>query len=184
MVEPGAETRVVTPYEGTGARAWDGQAEIPAPLRLHTTTVSSRWVDYNRHMTESAYLLVFGDAADAFFRYVGIDEAYRAAGGSLYTVQTNLHHRREAAEHEPLVVNLLVLDHDAKRVHIFQEMRHGDSGDVVATAEQLLVHVDAVAGRSAPLPQWLADRLTVIRYAHADVPVPDVVGVPITMPQR
>jgi len=173
---------VVTPYEGTGARPWDPTAPIPAPLRLHETSVKPRWVDYNRHMTESAYLLVFGDAADAFFRYLGIDERYRAEGGSLYTVQTHLHHRREATEGEPLVVSLLLLAHDAKRVHVFQEMRHGDSDTLLASAEQLLVHVDTAAGRSAPLPEWLRERLAAIRRAHAAVPVPDVVGRPIVMP--
>ena len=36
-------------------------------------------------MSESCYLLAFGDSADAFFRLLGIDEDYRAAGHSLYT---------------------------------------------------------------------------------------------------
>lgn len=178
MVEHG----VVTPYEGTAARSWDDATEIDAPLRLHEATVGAQWVDYNRHLTESAYLLVFGDGADAFFRYLGIDERYRADGGSLYTVQTHLHHRREAAEGEPLAVSLLLLGHDAKRVHVFQEMRHGTTGALLASAEQLLVHVDTAAGRSAPLPEWLRSRLAAIRRAHAVVPVPDAVGVPIVPP--
>lgn len=178
MVEHG----VVTPYEGTAARPWDDGAEIAVPLRLHEATVGPSWVDYNRHMTESAYLLVFGDSSDAFFRYLGIDERYRADGGSLYTVQTHLHHRREIAEGEPLTVSLLLLGHDAKRVHVFHEMRQGTTGALLATAEQLLVHVDTTEGRSAPLPEWLRSRLAAIRRAHAAVPVPDVVGVPIVPP--
>ena len=156
--------------------------EIPVPLRLHETTVSPDWVDYNKHMTESAYLLVVGDAADAFFRYVGIDERYRAAGASLYTVQTHLHHRREAAEGEPIAATLLLLGYDAKRVHVFHELRHSATGALLATAEQLLVHVDTEAGRSAPMPEGLLDRLAVVRRAHAAAPVPEVVGVPIAAP--
>ena len=89
--------RVVTPYEGTGHRTWVDDEPIPAPLRLHETTVSPSWVDYNGHMSESCYLLAFGDSADAFFRFLGVDEDYRAAGRSLYTVETHLHHRREVA---------------------------------------------------------------------------------------
>ena len=53
-------------------------------------------------MSESCYLLAFGDSADAFFRFLGIDEEYRAAGHSLYTVETHLHHRREADEGDRL----------------------------------------------------------------------------------
>ena len=83
-------------------------------------------------MSESCYLLAFGDSADAFFRFIGIDEAYRAAGHSLYTSETHLHHRQEAAEGEPLELTLQVLDHDRRRLHIFHEMRHGETGDLLA----------------------------------------------------
>ncbi|GAA4867278.1 thioesterase family protein [Saccharopolyspora cebuensis] len=171
--------RVVTPYEGSGHRPWDDAAEIPAPLRLHRTTVSPRWVDYNGHMSESCYLLVFGDNSDAFFRYLGIDEQYREGGRSLYTVETRLHHRREAAEGEPLALSLRVLDRDAKRVHVFHEMRHGDTDVLLAAAEQLLVHVDTSAGRSCELPAHLQHRLDALHRAHAVLPVPDLVGRPL-----
>lgn len=171
--------RVVTPYEGSGHVPWDDAAEIDVPLRLHRTPVLAEWVDYNGHMSESCYLLVFGDNADAFFRFIGIDEDYRAAGHSLYTVETHLHHCREVSVGEPLALTMQLLDHDHKRVHIFHEMRHGDTGDLLATAEQMLVHVDMEAGRSADLPAHLAERLDAIQHAHARLPRPDVVGKPM-----
>ncbi|MER7015808.1 thioesterase family protein [Saccharopolyspora sp. NPDC000359] len=171
--------RVVTPYEGSGHQPWDDAAEIPAPLRLHRTPVSPRWVDYNGHMSESCYLLVFGDGSDAFFRYLGIDEQYRDGGHSLYTAETHLHHRREAAEGDELELTLRVLDHDAKRVHLFHEMHHGGSGELLATAEQLLVHVDTEQGRSTEMPAEFQRRLTAIQRAHAALPVPGVVGRPM-----
>lgn len=171
--------RVVTPYEGSGSAHWDPAAPIDAPLQVHRTDVSPQWVDYNGHMSESCYLLVFGDGADAFFRFIGIDEDYRASGRSLYTVETHLHHRREVGAGEPLVVSLHLLDHDHKRVHIFLEMRHGSSGDLLATAEQMLVHVDMEAGRSSDLPGELVERLEAIQRAHATLPRPEVVGKPM-----
>ena len=70
-----------TPLEGSGHRPWDPQAVIAAPLQLHQTPVLPEWVDYNGHMSESCYLLVFGDSTDAFFRLIGIDETYRDVGG-------------------------------------------------------------------------------------------------------
>jgi len=166
----------------TSASVWEPlvpDAPIPAPLRLHHATVEPAWVDYNRHMSESCYLLTFGDNADAFFRYIGIDETYRAKGHSLYTVETHLHHRREVSEGESLDMTLRVLDHDGKRVHVFHEMFVGDSDLLVATAEQMLVHVDTRAGRSAPIPADIAARLTAIRRAHSVLAVPDVVGRPM-----
>ena len=170
---------VTTPLEGIAARPWDADAVIEAPLRLHRCPVSPDWVDYNGHMSESCYLLVFGDNADAFFRLVGVDEAYREAGRSLYTAETHLHHRREATEGEPLAVSLQLLEHDDRRVHLFHEMVHGDSGAVVATAEQLLVHVDTGAGCSTPMPEVLRDRVAAVARAHAHLPRPAVVGRPM-----
>jgi acyl-CoA thioester hydrolase len=175
--------RITTPYEGRAA-AWDGEAEIEAPLRLHRTTAPAEWMDYNEHMSESCYLLAFGDSADAFFRYIGIDETYRAAGHSLYTSETHLHHRQEAAEGEPLVMTLQVLDHDRRRLHIFHEMRHGDTHELLASAEQLLVHVDMAAGRSSDMPDDLHDRIAAIHAAHASLPRPDVVGRPMGIKHR
>ncbi len=60
--------------------------EIDKPLRLYTCAVDPSWIDYNGHMTEASYLTTFGDASDALFRYVGINEDYRASGRSFYTV--------------------------------------------------------------------------------------------------
>ena len=174
-------SRVATPYEGSGRRSWDPAAPIAAPLRLHEATVVPDWVDYNGHMSESCFLLVFGDSADAFFRFIGIDEDYRAAGHSLFTVQTHLHHRHEADEGDPLVLTLQVLDHDDKRVHLFHEMRHGDDGTLLAAAEQMLVHVDTQVGRSSPMPADLLDHVRAVREAHAALPVSDLVGRPLAI---
>ena len=152
---------------------------VPAPLRLCRLTVPPDWVDYNEHMSEWCYLLAFGENADAFFRFVGIDEAYRAAGHSLYTVETHLHHRREASVGDELSMTLRVLDCDAKRVHIWHEMYLDDSDVLLAAAEQMLVHVDSRAARSAPMPADLAERMTELQSAHRALPLPDGVGRPM-----
>ena len=171
--------RVTTPYEGRAARRIRPGEPVEAPLRLHAATVKPEWVDYNDHMTESAYLLVFGDAADALFRLIGIDEAYRDAGHSLYTVETHLHHRDELGLGDPLTVTIQLLDVDAKRVHLWQEMHHGTDGRLVAAAEQLLVHVDMAAGRSVPILPDVAESLATILRAHRALPAPDLAGRPI-----
>jgi acyl-CoA thioester hydrolase len=174
-----SDERVVTPYEGSAPTPWVDDAPIPVPLRLHRATVQPAWMDYNGHMSESCYLLAFGDNADAFFRYIGIDEQYRGEGHSLYTVETHLHHRREASEGDDLSMTLRVLDHDDKRVHVFHEMFLGDSDVLLATAEQMLVHVDSRAGRSVPMSRDLRARLAAIQEAHAQLAVPESVGRPM-----
>lgn len=176
MTQPARPHRVVTPYEGMAHHSWDPAAPVPAPLSLHRAQVLADWVDYNGHMSESCYLLVFGDNADAFFRFFGIDERYRATGHSLYTIETHLHYLREVAEAEPLRLTLQLVDLDPKRLHVFHTMYHTTSGTVLATAEQLLVHVQTGAGRVTALPSHLYERLQAIRAAHATLPVPDSLG--------
>ena len=169
-----------TPLEGTPAPPWDPSAPIAAPLCVYRPTVLPEWVDYNGHMSESCYLLVFGDNSDTFFRSVGIDEAYRDQGGqSLYTVETHIHNIREVAEGEPLRLTLQLLDHDDKRVHIFHAMYHATTGDLLATAEQMLVHVDMAQGRATAMPADLQIRLHAIAQAHASLPTPPQVGKPM-----
>jgi acyl-CoA thioester hydrolase len=154
---------------------------IPAPLRLHETTVAAEWVDYNAHLSEWAYLLVFGDNADAFFRYVGVDEEYRAAGRSLYTAETHLRHLHEARLGERLWLTVQVLGADTKRLHIAHEMTNA-AHLTIATAEQLLLHVDTVAGKVTPFPGPITGRLRRIHAAHSHLPVPGYAGSAIRAP--
>ena len=179
MTEPETALRLTTPLEGTGHRDWDPDAPIEAPLCLLRTTVAPQWVDYNQHMSESCYLLVFGDNSDAFFRYVGIGEDCRAAGQSLYTLQSHLHYLREVALGEPIRLTLQLLDADAKRIHFMHAMFHGSSGELLATGEQLLVYVDMAAGRAIAMPAELQQRVQAICAAHAALPRPAQAGQPI-----
>jgi acyl-CoA thioester hydrolase len=157
--------------------------QIPAPFRLHEVTVSPEWTDYNHHLTESAYLLIMGESSDAFFRFFGVDDAYRRDGHSLYTVETHLRNLREAREGERVGLTIQVLGTDAKRLHILHEMYRA-AGGLIATAEQMLLHVDTRTGRAVPFPEQIAARLHEIRAAHAAaLAVPDYVGRSIRIPE-
>lgn len=170
------EARIRTPFEGTGSLEWREDRELPIPLVLYRTQVPESWVDYNDHMSESSYLLAFGNSADAFFRFIGIDEAYRDAGHSLFTVETHIHNIAQARRDDPLELSLAVLDRDAKRVHILHVMRNSATEETVAAGEQLLVHVDTEIGRSSAMPDWLDERLSRLCEAHAQLDRPAFVG--------
>ena len=175
--------RVTTPHEGSHADPWRPGTRIPAPLRLHEATVRAEWVDYNGHMSESSYLLVFGDNSDAFFRFFGVDEDYRASGRSLYTAETHLHHLREVSLGERLTLALQVIGVDSKRLHIAHEM-YNAAGVTLATAEQMLLHVDTRAGQVTRFPAEIAARLQQIQAAHAALGVPGYIGHVMRIPGR
>ena len=165
-----------TPLEGGPVAHWSDTQPVAAPLELIQPTVPSQWVDYNGHMSESCYLMAFGDQSDAFFRLIGIGEEYRAGGHSLYTVQTMISNLAEAHLGEALKLTLHVLDADEKRLHIFHSMFSAVSGALLATGEQMLVHVDTAAGRSVPMPAELLHRVMAIRAAHSGLAKPAQAG--------
>ncbi len=165
-----------TPLEGVAAKPLTPGEQIAAPLHLISPTVLREWVDYNGHMSESCYLLVFGDQSDAFFRLIGIDEAYRAGGHSLFTVQTMIFNLAEAHLGDRLNLSLQLIDADEKRLHIFHMMHNSETGVLLATGEQMLVHVDMAAGRSTPMPQELHERVQAVLAAHVDLPRPAQAG--------
>lgn len=176
-----AAGEVLKSYENSlYARAHDhldeANLDLSKPLPLHRATVRPDWVDYNGHMTESRYLQVFGDATDAFLRFIGMDQDYLARCRSVYTVESHIRHLDEVAAEKPLAIETQVLGLDHKRVRILHVMRHGETGDVLATGEHMLMHVDTVAGKSCPLEAPLTDNLYPIWEAHRTLGKPEFAG--------
>jgi carnitine 3-dehydrogenase len=142
------------------------------PLRLIETQVRPEWVDYNGHMTDSRYLQVFGDATDALLRAVGVDDAYRQSGRAFYTVETHVVHKAEALALEPLYVTTRILALDDKRIHLAHSLYRRRDERLIATGEQLYLHVNRTAGKAAPMDVAVHARLDSIRAADAGVPEP------------
>ncbi|HYL02508.1 MAG TPA: 3-hydroxyacyl-CoA dehydrogenase NAD-binding domain-containing protein [Steroidobacteraceae bacterium] len=139
----------------------------PRPLRVFETAVRPEWVDYNGHMTDSRYLQVFGDASDALFRYAGVDDAYRRSGRALYTAESHVSHRAEARALEPLYVASRVLEADGKRVRLCHALHRRRDDVLVATAEQLYLHVTTAAGKASPMDPEVQARLAALAAAQA-----------------
>jgi carnitine 3-dehydrogenase len=156
--------------------------DLSRPLRLHTARVLPEWVDYNGHAHESRYLQVFGDASDALLRYIGIDAAYLAAGASYYTVETHLSHLREASAGHHLYVTTQVLGFDDKRLHLFHELHRSGDDVLLATAEQMFLHVDAGEGRARPAPPEIIARIAKLAAGHMALPPPERAGRAIGIP--
>ncbi len=155
---------------------WHKDDDITGPLALHTSVVEPGWIDYNAHMTEAAYLEAFGWASDALFRYIGIDETYRAKGNSFYTVETHINYIKEVSAGEPLRFTTQLLGLDDKRLHFFHAMYHGLSGDLLCTTEQMLLHVDMEAQRACAILPHVSAALNAIMSAHRSLQVPAQVG--------
>ena len=147
----------------------------PADTDGLSVRVDSAWIDYNGHMTEWAYLKVFGDTTDVLLAKIGAGADYVAAGHSFYTVESHLRHLGQARLGEAIRATTQVLGADAKRLHIFHTMTGAD-GAVIATAEHMLLHVDAKADRAAPMLPDVASAVAALVEAHAKQERPAAAG--------
>ncbi|MEK1870443.1 MAG: thioesterase family protein, partial [Ensifer adhaerens] len=146
------------------------------PLRILDTKVSAAWVDYNGHMTEHRYLQVFGDTSDGVLRLIGVDLDYVRDGHSYYTVETHIRNLGEAKLGEALYSTCQILSSDEKRLHIFSTIYNAATNEAVATAEQMMLHVDSKAGKAVAAPEAVLSKLRAITEAHAQLPTPDGAG--------
>ncbi|WP_166971523.1 3-hydroxyacyl-CoA dehydrogenase NAD-binding domain-containing protein [Brevibacterium atlanticum] len=160
-VEPaGAADPAGTPPAATApvASAW---------LDDYTTEVVPEWIDYNGHMSETFYVLVFGFATDQVMDQLGLDAAYRTAThASLYTVESHIRYLDEVALGSRLTVTAHLVTAGEKKLHLAYEMSVDDR--LVATEEIMALHVDQDADRVVPFPTAIAERIAAIVLSRPD----------------
>ena len=150
--------------------------DLTKPLVIYKSVVHPDWIDYNEHMSESFYLYAFGDASDALFQYVGIDDNYRSSGKSFYTVETHINYYLEVSKGEPLSFTTQILGLDKKRLHLFHQMFHAMTGELLATTEQMLIHVDIKKSKACEIESEPLKVLDKIWSCHQKITSPKQKG--------
>lgn len=146
------------------------------PLRLVSTAVRPDWVDYNGHMSDFRYGQVFGDAMDVLYREVGVDDAYRRTGRMFYTVESHVRHLTEVKVNEPIYVNTQILKLDDKGLHVFHELRRLADDGLIATGEQMHLHVDTAAAKASSMDKAVHAKLAGFAHAQAGLAQPTGAG--------
>jgi acyl-CoA thioester hydrolase len=150
---------------------------IPAPFASGGAVVRPEWIDYNGHMNVGYYHVAFDVAADEFFEFLGLTAEFRGEHRcTTFALESHLNFLREVKEGDPLRFEARLLEHDAKRIHFYQEMFHATQGYLAASSESLSAYVSQDTRRTAPMPEALRARLAVILAAHAALPRPWQVG--------
>ncbi len=132
------------------------------PLVTQNRTVPIDWTDYNGHMNESRYGQVFSDAADVVMAMIGADKAYIDAGNSFFTVEINIRFLRECQAGQAFSVHSTVRQANGKKLRLFHEMRAAD-GTVLASGDQLLLHVSLKTRRTKEMPLEMVAKATELR---------------------
>ena len=157
---------------------------MPA-LTTYTTPILEEWVDYNGHLRDAFYLLIFSYATDALMDRLGLDSQNREASGhSLFTLEVHLNYLHEVKLGAQVEVRTQLIGHDKKRLHVYHSLHRVGEARELAGNEQMLLHVDLAGPRSAPFSEAVAQRLAMLSAEQADLPRPALLGRVIGLPQR
>ena len=139
---------------------------MPEPL-VWAEDVRPEWIDYNGHLSEGYYVLVFGHATDAAMGSLGMTPRYLIdTGTSLFTLEAHVRYLDQVPPGSRLEVRSSVLGVTGKLLWLWHEMWCADR--LRATEAVLAVHVDTTVGRSSPFPDEPRRRAEELR-----VPPPD-----------
>lgn len=135
---------------------------------VYEDRVRREWIDYNGHMSEPFYVMVFGYSTDCFLDAVGLDDKYRTENRvSAFTVEAHIRYLDQGLHGDPLYVSTLMTDFDSKKVRLFHTMYRGAEGAVMATEEILLLHVDTNLDKVCTFDDLIAGNLQNLAAEHA-----------------
>ena len=157
---------------------------MPA-LTTYTTRVLPDWVDYNGHLRDAFYLLIFSYATDALMDTLGLDSDNREASGhSLFTLELHLNYLHEVKLGAEVEVHTQLIAHDAKRLHLYHSLHRVGDDMELAGNEQMLLHVDLAGPQATPFTEATLQRLDAINAAQAELPRPALLGRVIGLPVK
>lgn len=146
----------------------------------YKTPVLAEWVDYNGHLRDAFYLLIFSYATDAFMGRIGVDP--QRDNHSLFTLECHLNYLHEVKLGAEVRVRTRVLAHDRKRVQLYHTLHLLGADEVLAASEQMLLHVDLQGPKSAVFGQASLAALAEAFEAQRQQPAAEYAGRRIALP--
>ncbi len=155
---------------------------MPA-LITYRTPVQADWVDYNGHLRDAYYLLIFSYATDALMERIGLDADSRGQSGtSLFTLEAHINYLHEVKLGTEVWVQTQIIGFDRKRLHLYHSLHRAGFGEALAASEQMLLHVDLAGPKSAPFSALSVERLQGLQDQQQDLPPAACVGRVIGLP--
>ena len=156
-----------------------------APFVSSVMRIEPAWIDYNGHLNVAYYNVLFDRAVDEVYELVGLGPTYlERTKHSTLVVEAHVRYLRELKLEDPVRVAVQLLDYDAKRIHVFEELRHATENWVSATSENMTLSVDMTAKKVAPFHDGVLHLLAGMKAAHAGLPRPDGAGRSVRMPDQ
>ncbi|MET0126246.1 MAG: thioesterase family protein [Pseudomonas caspiana] len=154
-----------------------------APEILWSGQVLAEWTDYNSHLRDAYYLLIFSFAGDALLHWLGLDATGRERSGhSMFTLECHLNYLHELKCGDEVEVRWQLLNADKKRLQLYFSMHRRGSKDAAAVAEQMWLNVDMSGPKSAPFNPAVQLQVSTLAAEHGMRNTPQFVGRCIALP--
>ncbi len=153
---------------------------------LFSGTVVEEWIDYNGHMNDAYYALVFSRTLDRLMARIGLQQDGRSADSpTIYTLTATIHYLAELRPGEAFTAQARILAHDAKRLHLWADI-FGEDGRLAASTEQIFLCVSQAGGapRAAPFPADALAAIERIETERSAEPMPARMGQGISLARR
>ena len=161
------------------------ESAFAAPFVSSVMRVEPGWIDYNGHLNMAYYNVLFDRAVDEVYELLGCGAAYvEQTRHSCFTAEVHVRYLRELHAGDAVRVTFQLLDCDAKRLHYFEQLFHAEQGFLSATSENMTIHIDMTARKTAPFPPDIRARIETLATAHAGLPRPEGIGRKIAMPAK
>ncbi|WP_426809928.1 thioesterase family protein [Pseudomonas sp. WOUb67] len=155
---------------------------MPA-LITYRTPVQEDWVDYNGHLRDAYYLLIFSYATDALMERIGLDADNRGqSGNSLFTLEAHINYLHEVKLGTEVWVQTQIVGFDQKRLHVYHSLHRKGCEEALAASEQMLLHVDLKGPKSAPFSTRTLQALEQITEQQRDLPAPLYINRTLRLP--
>ena len=146
-------------------------------LLIHQATIVEDWIDYNGHLRDAFYFLLFSHATDGLMDHIGLDAQGRAIyGHTLYTLEAHINYLSETRLGEDVQVFTQVIDHDSKRLHIVHNLYRPKDGELLAASEQMLMNIAVEAGRAVKFAPKVEANIRSVFATHRLLPRPGYCG--------
>lgn len=156
----------------------------PGPLSTWRGVVLPEWVDFNGHLRDAYYMLLFSMAFDGFMDRIGLDAQGRAATGhSMFTLECHVNYLLEVKQGAAVEVRIQVIAQDAKRLHVYLGLHLDGTEPLLAGSEQMWLNMDMGTKRSAPFAPAVLPRVLALAEAHSALPRPPHLGRVIGLPR-
>ena len=134
--------------------------------------VQDQWIDYNNHMQDAYYGLIFSYAVDHFQDVVGFDKDYRSKTGcTIFVIEDHKFYLSEVKLGSELVIKTTLMDTDKEKFILHSQMLVNDK--IAAVSEMLQAHVNTIPiPKITKMPELVYNKFTDLLKHTAECDTP------------